>query len=254
MVQEFRQLHQHKFRESTGLFIAEGEKVVGDLIDSGLEIQLVAGTADYLALMKAKLQSVEQVECSTVELTRLSLLKTPNKIIAIARQPAWPSLQFSDPKGMYLVLDGIRDPGNMGTLIRTAEWFGVQAVICSPDCVGHWNPKVVQGAMGSLFRLPVYDMPLETLLDEAKKAGIKSILGAVMDGEPINNLRLPEYPVLMIIGAEATGLSAQARQALTHAVTIPLYASAEGGPDSLNAAVAGGIIMHQVSQMQKGRQ
>ncbi len=175
------------------------------------------------------------IEVSEKELNRISGLKTANKVLAIVQTPER-KITDKDFGKILLVLDGISDPGNLGTIIRTADWFGIVNVLCSTDCVELYNPKVVQATMGSLFRVNVfYDDLLEVILDFGKNI---PVIGTMLDGENIYNLSLPDN-AMIVIGSEAHGIRPEIQQMLTQQITIP---SKNTGTESLNAAVATGIV------------
>ena len=191
--------------------------------------------ADYPAFAKAEI-------ASEVQMQQISGLDTPPGILAVVRIPKQGDIKTSSR--LVLALDGIANPGNMGTLIRTAEWFGIHDVVCSMDCVELWNPKVVQATMGSLFRVKVWKTELPEYLKLAK-AESKAVYGALLEGE--NLFQMTEKPEgILVIGSESHGIRAEVLPYITHPVTIPRA----GGSltESLNAAVAGAIIMAEMTK------
>lgn len=170
------------------------------------------------------------------ELQKISSLTTPNSVLAIAEMPEEPLDAALPGAEICFYLDGIQDPGNMGTILRIADWFGFPAVFCSPDCADVYNTKVVQASMGAIFRIKSWEIPLEELLERAP--GIP-VSGAVLGGADVFATTLPSYG-LLVMGNEGRGISAATEQLLTHRLTIPRHPA--GGAESLNAAVAAGIL------------
>lgn len=170
------------------------------------------------------------------ELGKISTLSTPNQVLAVAELPAEsPKLHFPAAE-LCFYLDGIQDPGNMGSILRVADWFGFPAVYCSPDCVDVYSPKVVQAGMGAIFRVQCAEIELTDLL--ANQTGIP-VAGAVLEGEDVFKTTLP-HNGLLVIGNEGRGISAATMLRLTHRLSILRHPA--GGAESLNAAVAAGIM------------
>ena len=161
---------------------------------------------------------------------------TPPGILAVAKIPEQHKLKVN---GWVLALDGIANPGNMGTIIRTAEWFGIKQIVCSQDCVELWNPKVIQATMGSVFRMNVVYTDLAQYLDEERKRG-KAIYGALLEGENLFKKEKRDEGII-VIGSESHGIRSGVMPLITHPITIP---RAEGSvTESLNASIATGIIL-----------
>jgi TrmH family RNA methyltransferase len=228
-----------KYRLQHRKFVVEGEKMVGELLGQkhikvsaifGLERWAVA-YADLLAPQSAVFSTVTEAE-----LGKISALATPNAVLAIAAIPEEP-LDTSLPGLQWcFYLDGIQDPGNMGTILRIADWFGFPAVFCSPDCADVYNQKVVQASMGAVFRVKCWETPLNTLLEYLPDL---PVAGAVLGGGNVFEMALPTHG-LLVIGNEARGISPEIAPLLTHRITIPRHPN--GGAESLNAGVAAGIL------------
>ena len=238
-IKQIASLRQQKFRKELGLFVVEGRKMVEELLHSDFDTVGLYATeaflADYPAFAKAEI-------ASEVQMQQISGLDTPPGILAVVRIPKQGDIKTSSR--LVLALDGIANPGNMGTLIRTAEWFGIHDVVCSMDCVELWNPKVVQATMGSLFRVKVWKTELPEYLKLAKAEG-KAVYGALLEGE--NLFQMTEKPEgILVIGSESHGIRAEVLPCITHPVTIPRA----GGSvtESLNAAVAGGILIAEMTK------
>ena len=191
--------------------------------------------ADNAATLQPFLQNFNPV--SEIELRKISSLSTPNSVLAIAQWPdEWPDSRLLQ-SDICLYLDGIQDPGNLGTILRIADWFGFPAVFCSPDCVDVFSPKVVQATMGAIFRVATREIPLTELLAPLSPA--PPVMGAVLGGADIFQSALPRNG-LLVIGNEGRGIGPATEQLLTHRLTIPRHPG--GGAESLNAAVATGIL------------
>jgi RNA methyltransferase, TrmH family len=236
-IKEIRSLHLRKNREEGRLFIVEGVKMVGELLKSDFIIQSIYGTEKWVQDVKLK-KGTKSPAIQTIspgELGRISTLKTPNEVLAVVRMRER-VLNISDFDGLALMIDHIADPGNLGTIIRIADWFGIKTIVGSPDTVELYNPKVVQATMGSLFRVKVFYNELPEVLEKFTQNIPK--YGAVLDGENIYKENLPEKAVI-IIGNESHGISDEVKSLIDRPVMIPAVAS---GAESLNASVATAII------------
>ena len=238
-IKQIASLKQQKFRKELGLFVVEGRKMADELLHSHFEtVNLFATEAflnDHPAFVEAEIVSEMQME-------QMSGQDTPPGILAVVRIPEQKEIKTSSR--FVLALDGIANPGNMGTLIRTAEWFGLHDIVCSPDCVELWNPKTVQATMGSLFRVKVWRSDLATFLAEEKRSG-KAVYGALLEGE--NLFHLQEKPEgVIVIGSESHGIRREILPHITHPITIPRVGGS--ATESLNAAVAGGIILAELTR------
>lgn len=239
IIKQIASLRQQKFRKELGLFIVEGRKMTEELLRSDFEtIGLYATEAflsDYPAFSEAE-------TVSEVQMQQMSGQDTPPGILAVVRIPKQGEIKTTSR--LVLALDGIANPGNMGTLVRTAEWFGIRDVVCSSDCVELWNPKVVQATMGSLFRVKVWETDLVTYLQKAKAEG-KAVYGALLEGENLFQMQAKPEGIL-VIGSESHGIRTDVLPYITHPITIPRV----GGSvtESLNAAVAGAILMAEMTK------
>jgi TrmH family RNA methyltransferase len=229
-------LRQIKFRREHGLFIAEGPKIVGELPGSGLKVVAVYGVEEWIDENRGKFEYVkaEIYQVAPKELERISGLSAPNKVLAVCRIPARDIEDVKDYDELMLVLDGIRDPGNLGTIIRTADWFGIRDIVCSNDCVEVYNPKVVQSSMGSIARVNVFYADLDEYLSNAKMP----VYAMVMNGQSIWDATPGKG--IYVIGNESQGIRPEILRNATHKISIP---TADGGAESLNASVAAGIIL-----------
>ena len=222
-----KSLSLKKNRIKEQLFIAEGEKVVSELLRSDFEIKNIYATKEW----KVSNDNITQI--SNAELQRISNLKSPNKVLAVVQ---FKIHKIINHDGITLVLDDINDPGNLGTIIRMCDWFGVKQIICSKNTVDIFNPKVVQSAMGSAFRVQVNYTDLENYLSEIKTP----IYGAFMDGKNLKEVKLPKSAHL-VLGNEANGISAEINKLITDKVAIKNIGNSA---ESLNVAVATSILLH----------
>ena len=231
-------LHVKKYRYEHRKFLVEGEKMVAELLSQRrITTTGVYGLASWASANAHLLQPFPAVfqEVNASELQKISTLQTPNKVVAVADLPESP-LPIPPIDCLSFYLDGLQDPGNMGTILRIADWFGVGHVFCAPDSVDAYSPKVIQAGMGAFLRLRLCETPFEVLLENAP--GLP-VLGAVLGGNNVFEMELPKNGVL-VIGNEARGIRPEVERALTHRLTIPRHP--EGGAESLNASVATGIL------------
>ena len=238
-IKQIASLRQQKFRKELGLFVVEGRKMTEELLRSSFETVGLYATEVFLTDYPA---FAEAETVSDVQMQQMSGQDTPPGILAVVRIPKQDEIKVSSQ--IVLALDGIANPGNMGTLIRTAEWFGIQDVVCSSDCVELWNPKVVQATMGSLFRVKIWKTELPLFLQKAKNEG-KAIYGALLEGENLFEMKRKSEGII-VIGSESHGIRADVMPCITHPITIPRVG--DSATESLNAAVAGAILMAEMTR------
>lgn len=231
-------LQQKKSREETGLSTAEGIKVIEDLLISKIKVKEIYATSDWLDDYSARLEksSIAYYEVSEVELKKISNLSTPNKVLAVLEVPNYEINNASFDLGLTLYLDDIRDPGNLGTIVRTAEWFGIKQIICSENSTELFSPKAIQSSMGSLFRMPIATGNLRAIFETKINC---PIYGAFMEGESIFEVNEFKNGIL-VIGNEANGISDTNKNLISKKISIPSAATSKG--ESLNAALACGIF------------
>ena len=237
-------LQQKKHRKAHGIFTAEGSKLVLELMQSRLEIHSVYATQDWIQKHTGLLQTFkgDTTKISSEELSRITTLKTASQVIALVQIPS-PIFnpEFASDQ-LILMLDNISDPGNLGTILRTADWFGIQHVICSPDTVDLFNPKTVQATMGSIGRVTVYYHDLGKLLASIEPT--VPVYGSLLTGKSVAEID-PERTGILIIGNEAHGIAKDLHHFITHPLTIPPIITGKAGihrPESLNAAIAAAIL------------
>jgi TrmH family RNA methyltransferase len=230
-LQRLRSLRDKKHREELGLFVVEGEKVVGELLAAGFPFEEIHGTPAWTGRATHSL--------SEDEMARASHFPTPSSVLAVGRIARRILEPGEISHGLTLALDGVQDAGNVGTLLRIADWFGFDRVVLSPDCADLFHQKVINASMGSFARVPAFTADLAKVL-----TGVPSstpVVGCELAGEDVHALPLLENAIV-VIGSEGRGLSAAVSGKVTRRVTIPRFGRAE----SLNAAVAAGIVCDQI--------
>jgi len=227
-----KSLSLKKNRVKAQLFVAEGEKIVNELLNSNLEIEHIYATKQFSGINRCQKSAITLI--TNDELLRISNLTSPNNVLAIVKI----SQKESEKSGrIKLVLDDVNDPGNLGTIIRMCDWFGVTQLICSNSTVDCYNPKVVQSAMGSLFRIDIKYLDLATYLADIDTP----IYGSYMNGVDVKGQEFPKQAHL-IMGNEANGISESISKYITNKVSIK---NIGGNTESLNVAVATSILLHE---------
>ncbi len=240
-IKDITALHHKKYRREENLFIAEGEKVVSDLLKSGWRVLAVYGTQEFFQRLSGNImipKATEIILITNEELNKISSLTSPQSVLAVAEMPTDIN-EINFDNGLKLVLDDISDPGNLGTLIRIADWFGIDEIICSENSVDCFNPKVVQSAMGSLFRIKFNYKNLQEVFRKNLSDKKLPVYGTVLDGKNIYEEDLSSDGFILI-GNESIGIGNDQMKYITKALTIPSFG--ETKIDSLNAAVATGIV------------
>lgn len=233
-------LHQKKHRKEQNLFIAEGSKSIVEFTQSNYIVNTIFHTSEATPKLYNLSQKVKLLEVSDSELKKISTLTTPNDALALIQIPERTNTAKESFKGKYvLVLDGIQDPGNLGTIIRTADWFGFSDIICSTDTVDAYNPKVVQASMGSLSRINIYHADLKEFLGLPNM----KIFGALLDGSSVYQTDFGREGYI-ILGNEGNGISEKVKALINTAVTIPRF----GGAESLNVAISAAIICSEIKR------
>lgn len=225
-------LQQKKYRKQEQLFFAEGVKVVQELLHSNFELQdLFTTKQDFLTVPKNKVHAI-----SEAELKKISALTTPNTCLAVFKIPKAKEMV---EKGLIVALDDVRDPGNLGTIIRLCDWFGIETLFCSEESVDIYNPKVVQATMGSISRVNVVYGNLETFLSQTKLP----VFGTFMDGKNIFQEKLPKEGII-VMGNEANGISSSVEKLVSERIAIPRFGNLQV-TESLNVATATAIILSE---------
>ena len=239
-VKYIQSLGHKKFRDAEGVFIAEGPKIVGEFLQSDkLRLVKCFATEKWLLENEKLLNDKELliVRTDDKELDRISFHPAPNQVLAVFTKPVFETPRLAT--GLTLLLDTIQDPGNLGTLLRTADWFGVKRIVCSEETADVFNPKVVQSAMGSLIRVEVIYVPLDEYI--RSQADIPVYACSLAGDDLQENLSLPG--VMLLMGNESRGISPTLESLATKKIRIP----GKGGAESLNVAVAAGIILSRIN-------
>ncbi|MDN3588162.1 RNA methyltransferase [Pedobacter aquatilis] len=233
-----KSLHQKKYRKENGLFLVEGIKSIKEFIQSNFQIHTIFYNTEQYHLLPKLPANINLFEVNNAELSKISTLQTPQGFLAVVHQPETSSVDLKSLKNQFtIILDGVQDPGNMGTIIRTADWFGFKNIICSEDCVEAYNPKTVQATMGSLARVNVYYENLVTILEKTDMP----IFGALLDGDSIYKTDWGTEG-LIILGNEGKGITPDVIKKIKKPVTIPRIGAAE----SLNVAVSAAIFCAEI--------
>ncbi len=233
-------LQQKKFRTQHSLFIVEGIKSVLEFVNSSYKIQKIFSTAQAAAKLVNLPQNIKLEEVTEAELNKITCLKNPQGALALVEIPNHSTIQYQDLKDKHsIVLDDIQDPGNLGTIIRTAEWFGINNIFCSIGTVDTYNPKVVQATMGSLSRVHINYLDIEELISDS---GLPTF-GALLEGQSIYETDFSNQG-LILMGNEGNGIRKELISKITQAVTIPRIGNAE----SLNVAVATTIFCSEIAR------
>lgn len=235
-IKRVRSLSDKKFRDRYGLFCVEGEKMVDEALRSGFDVETV----------------YRKDEIGEEQMGRISSLSSPSPVLAVVRKPQDINISsdtaLSDAlgqSGLYLALDSIRDPGNLGTILRVADWFGIDAVFAAPDTVDVFNPKVVQATMGAIFRMKFHYAEIPALCRAAVSAG-GNVYGTFLDGSDMYEKQLnpgKDSPSVIVIGNEYNGISNEVAGLVSDRLYIPPYPKNDTGSESLNAAVATAITV-----------
>lgn len=232
-IKYIRSLEQKKHRKEEQAFLAEGNKLVNDL-SGHFDCLLLVATAHWLE-EHPHAQAQEVIEASREELSRASLLKTPQEALAVFRIPQYEAEAEVVRRSLCLALDGVQDPGNLGTIIRIADWFGIRHVFCSPTTADVFAPKVVQATMGALSRVQAYYVDLPAFLK--KLEGCSPVYGTFLDGTDLYSVPLSRHGII-VMGNEGNGISSAVEPLVTQRLFIPSYPPGQPTSESLNVAVA----------------
>lgn len=235
-IKYIQSLKEKKYRIEHRTFVAEGTKLVSDLLES-MECQFVAGQSGLLKSVSSNIDA-EKIEATEEELKKASFLKSTPQIIAVFYQPPDDISSIDFSKGLHLVLDGVQDPGNLGTIVRLADWFGIEHVFCSPDTADIYNPKTVQATMGAIARVKVHYTDIAELLSVHADL---PIYGTFLNGNNVYNERLSTNGFI-VMGSEGNGVSVEVEKLITNRLFIPNYPVGQKTSESLNVAAATAIV------------
>jgi RNA methyltransferase, TrmH family len=235
-----KSLQHKKFRTEHGLFLVEGHKSVNEFANSAYQVDTIFQTYTTDPKLLNLSQKINSQQISLNDLEKISSLKTPQDVVALVKIPDWPALSNDTlSKKFSIVLDGIQDPGNLGTIIRTADWFGITDIICSADTVDAYNPKVVQASMGSLSRTRIHYVDIEPFLKRTQLP----VFGALFNGKNIYETQFGAEG-LIVMGNEGNGIRPTVEKLIQKAITIPRAGQAE----SLNVGIATAIFCSEIKR------
>ena len=238
-----------KYRQKEKLFIVEGDKNVLEVLQSNFEVVKLFATQTFLSEHANHIKHANQsIEAEVDEIRKMSLQKNPQNSIAVCTMPNEEPLPQILDGNLSLYLDGIQDPGNLGTLIRICDWFGINQLFCSPNTADLFNPKVIQASMGSFCRVNVWYSQFELVAKVAQQSNTV-ILGTFLNGKSIYSEKLPER-ALLVVGNEGNGITQSVGKTINRKIAIPRFTKENNGAESLNAAVATGIICAEFKRQQ----
>lgn len=247
-IKEFKSLQQKRCREREKLFLAEGLKIINETISTHPElIDLVLYTSESESKLKIS-SDINAIKVNQETINRISALKTPQSCLGILKILPHDNLKIQRDDDLVLVLDSIKDPGNMGTIIRLSDWFGISKIICSTDCVDCYNPKVVQATMGAFLRVKIYYEELPEFLAKNKTDNLL-VYGATLEGENIYETKI-KFPSILIMGSESEGISPKIKPFLTKELSIPNFSIKNEKTESLNVSTATSIILSEFRRVQ----
>ena len=241
-------LQKKKVREEYKLYIVEGDKIVKEFISAGIPVKSLIAKPEFISSLSGDtLKAVSETEpVSYEELKQISGLKTPHNALAVVCMPDPETSQAKLMKTQCVVLDCIQDPGNFGTIIRAAAWFGIRNIVCSEDCVDVYNPKVIQASMGAIIHVRVLYTDLKKFLIAATKKTIP-VYGTVLDGESIYSQKLDNKGII-ILGNESKGISDDLIPFIDHKLMIPRFSDSAAGIDSLNVGMAASVVFSEFAR------
>ena len=231
-IQFVRSLADKRVRDAERLFVAEGDKLIGEILQSSLHVRNIYALEGHFE------GRAERVTAKEME--RISQLKTASTSLAVVEQPRHKTPAKAPADRLTLALDGVQNPGNLGTIIRLADWFGVEDIYCSEDTADCFNPKVVQATMGAILRVRVHYLPLADFLRRTRESGVE-VYGTMLDGQNIYDVELAPTGVI-VMGNEGRGVSRECAASFSQRLLIPAYSVAGQGSESLNVAMATGIV------------
>lgn len=241
-------LQQKKIRDDKHLFVIEGDKIVREYLSAGSRLHILAATQEFIdSLLPGERINITEIEAvRNKELKAISTLKTPHNALAVAEIPFHELNEKEVFKGLSVALDFIQDPGNLGTIIRAAAWFGMNNIVCSENCADAFNPKVVQASMGALLNVKIHYSSLIWFLGEARKEGLE-VYGTFPEGESIYKSELGNDGII-ILGNESKGISSDLTPLVTKKLTVPKFTKAVSGIESLNVGMAASVVFSEFAR------
>jgi RNA methyltransferase, TrmH family len=241
-------LRKKKARDEEGLFVIEGDKIVKEFLSSDMKVVMLIAKPEFINSLTDDLRGSAGTifPVSYEELKRLSSLTTPHNAMAVVVIPEINPDTEQILNELCIALDFIQDPGNLGTIIRSAAWFGIKNIVCSANCVDTYNPKVIQASMGAILNVKVWYMALDELLGKARKKEIP-VYGTLLEGESVYSKELAGKGVI-VLGNESKGISAELIPFMTDKISIPKFTSATTGIESLNVGMAASVIFSEFAR------
>jgi RNA methyltransferase, TrmH family len=241
-------LQKKKARDEESLFVIEGDKLVREFLGSEMKIMSLVAKPEFIGgFNEAELKKIDEIiPVSYDELKQVSTLKTPHNALAVVGMPHHEFRQSHIFKELCVALDFVQDPGNLGTIIRAAAWFGIRNIVCSENCVDVYNPKVIQATMGALLNVRVFYLNLQDFLISANEKKVP-VFGTLLDGESIYGQELGKKGIILL-GNESKGLSDDLLPYITSKLMIPKFTDAETGIESLNVGMAASIVFSEFAR------
>jgi len=247
-IKHIQSLHKKKVREEEKLYIIEGDKLVREYLAAGKRLSLLVAKPEFISSLGQSFRTLigEIVPASYEELKRVSSLTTPHNALAVAHIPDQHPFAADTLQGLTIALESLQDPGNLGTIIRASAWFGIRGIICSPNSVDVYNPKVIQASMGAILNVEVRYSELDFVLSEAGKAGMP-VYGTFLEGESIYTSELDDRGIILF-GNESKGISASLAPFITKKLFIPRYTVLDHGVESLNVGMAASVVLSEFAR------
>lgn len=242
-VKYIRSLELKKFRNEYKTFVAEGNKLVADMLPF-FDCELLIAKPSWMAT-QGDIPAKELLVADEGDIEKASLLKSPQDVIAVFRQPTYKPEEVNPSTELVLALDGVQDPGNLGTIVRLADWFGIRHILCSTDTADIFNPKTVQATMGALARVQVHYIDLGNYLSSEKTP----VYGTYLDGENLYTKNLSQSGII-IMGSEGNGIRKEIAPYVTERIHIPNYPPDQATTESLNVAIATAIVCSEFRRRQ----
>lgn len=241
-------LQKKKVREEERVYVIEGDKLVKEFLEARVPVRMLVAKPEFLnSLPQVHKQGIaEVIPASYEELKKISTLKTPHNALAVIEMPDIKPDPSILKKSLSVALDTLQDPGNLGTIIRSAAWFGIRNIFCSPDCVDVYNPKVIQASMGAVLHVNVYYTGLREFLESALEEKVR-VYGAMMDGNSIYSCKLASQGIILL-GNESKGISEELMPYVTDRIKIPKQTGEGAGIDSLNVSMAASVIFSEFTR------
>lgn len=246
-------LQKKKVREEENLYIIEGDKLVREFLAAGIRVTTVYAKPEFISSLPASLKkAAAEIEAVTFDdLRKISTLKTPHNALAVVPVTLNEFVPASVLSSLCVALDFVQDPGNLGTIIRAAAWFGIKNIVCSDNCVDVYNPKVIQSCMGAILHVNVHYTDLSVFLKEAVQNNIP-VYGTLLEGESVYSHKLTENGII-VLGNESKGIADELIPFITEKIMIPKFSTAKYGIDSLNVSMAASVVFSEFARRSYSR-